>query len=82
MTFTIAGFYFYRTTDGGTWFEVICACLWFITGVINCWLLYDMGLFDGKIEILDIVNEVVKEASEEVRQKIKELEESEGEDES
>ena len=82
MTFTIAGFYFYRTTDGGTGAEVICACLWFIVGIISCMALYE----NGKSEGLDIGNkvfhEILDKAIEKVDKEIKELEESEGEDES
>lgn len=82
MTFVTAGFFFYKTTDDRTVINLIWSCVWFIMGVRQCKILYETAELDGKVEIMEIVNEVMEKAYEEVRQKIKELEESEGEDES
>lgn len=80
LTFILSGFYVYKTTVEIHRVDVICACLWFVTGIINCMILYE----DGKSEGLDIGNkvfhEILDKAIEKVDKEIKELEESEGDD--
>lgn len=76
LAFTLSGFYVYKTTVEIHRVDVICACLWFVTGIINCMTLFEDGRSDGA----KIAHLILDDIKERIDKEIEVLEESEEDD--
>lgn len=66
LTFTLSGFHLYKTTTGAKIIDLLCTCVWFVCGIINCLILFNYGVMEG----LEIEHEIVMSASKKMSKKL------------